>query len=372
MSLKEALKKVKSYPLSLEESKLFVNRESEMLQLQYAVEVYSGEIIGLAGERGIGKTSLFNMVSFPMRDKILVRLTNRYSIKMIVMDILYSIYAYAKKKKAKGIERKSAEAMRSIASIKETKSAGLSYIFSFSMGEERENITPLISILRDVVSMLGEAVVIMDEIDKQRKEEVLLIMDSLKDAFIYNNTTLIVALPYEVYEEYETSKFTGKESYNLENVFASINLLPPMPDEEIKKMIYLRIDESYFEEAALDWIVLYARGNPRRAILTLKEAGRVALMRNLEKIGEKEVKDVIRLNLRSYVKREGIREGEIKTLKALEEGKKSEVAKVLSSNLSISLSSAYRRLERLEKMGLVEGKESIRLSPVGRLIAHLL
>ena len=355
---------LKDRPLDASTSQLLVNRNEELVEIPRLVRYYEGGIIGIAGERGIGKTTLFNLLRFPGKEKLIINVVDRESPSSILLDILSELKEYAGKK---GLNYIADTLKELIASLTIT----LNPHISVKVREKGKSFREVVKSLESLLSEMAEEsplVVILDEIDKEKKEDILRIIDAIKSAFKNNDVTLLVALPYTIYEEFSEAKATAKETYNLENVFDTIFPINPLADSHIKELLLKRIPKKYIEEEALNLIVLYARGNPRRAITTLKEVGFIS---RGDKIRRKDVEAVIRFYIKQLSK--ALDERELKALLLVEGGeKRSVVVRKWMKNLNLSKPTAYRLWERLRKLSLLKGEKTAFLSPEARLIKHFL
>lgn len=365
VSLKEAVKRLRDQPLTAAAEELFVNRKEEMLVMVQNVDYFSGNIIGVAGERGIGKTTLFNLVRFPGKEKIIINIVDRESKAGVISNIIDGIIEYAGRKGFVGIEGKGKELIKKVLALTTFSLAVGSASISMRK-KEMKTLRSLVKELGDIVEEIAakvEVVIILDEIDKERKEELLLVVDSIKDAFKENKATLIVALPYEIYEMYMEGVVSAKETYNLDNVFDQIMLIPPLTDEDIKEVILRRVSPSLVEEKALNLMALYSMGNPRRAVRLVKEAGMVAASEG--KIKEKHVRVVCKKYLQYLYKSLGLSESDIKIIKLIEKGKD---IKYIAKYLSVSLPTAYRKAQNLSEKGLV-GEDRKGLTKLGKVFS---
>ncbi len=349
--LKDALKSIKDAPITAKEE--FVDRELEITKLQYAAYIHEGEIIGVCGERGSGKTSLLNITHFSGKEKIVIKIINRESKISIIGDIAEGIYNFFREKNPSA-SKKALRVFEKLAfNVREKKGVGISHILGANIEVEREErIYRASQLLKELLEEVGDAIIILDEIDKEKKEEILLIIDSIKDAFLSNKATLIITLPATIYREYRASKESKEETFNLENVFAEMIMLHPLSPSLIEEIVKRRIGLEYVEKGALEIIVDYAQGNPRRAIRTLKEAGLNALIKGKEKIGEREVIEAIKEDLKYFVQTLGLSEKERKALQSLDPLKK-ESAAVQLMKKGISKTSAYRVIAALKEKGLL-------------------
>ncbi|MFN4224352.1 MAG: ATPase, partial [Fervidobacterium nodosum] len=145
-----------------------------------------------------------------------------------------------------------------------------------------------------LVKVYGKILVIIDELDKEKKEEVLNILDSLKSVLFKDNIVTFVSLPFSIYREYSNDRMRWNESGNLENIFRDMIFLDPLTVEDIKRMILKRIKEypDYFEMDALDEIAAFSDGNPRDALWIAQQ---IAIINSdKDKISKEVVKESIR------------------------------------------------------------------------------
>ncbi len=380
-TFEKQIREIKDLPLNNETKDLLVNRENEMKELQTIVDFYESQIIGVCGERGIGKTTLFNLIKFKGKDKCIIRITDREDKISIILNIIYGIYSYARKRGLRDIEQEALRLYETINTrIGVKKQLGVStslVILTYSKEKMRnkvqlKNITMELKKIINKLALRTKLVVILDEIDKVRKEELLLIIDALKDTFSYNKITLIVSLPYEIYEEYLLSKEGNMETYNLENVFSYMMTLPRLSDDEIEELILKRINKEFITEDALSLIVYYSDGNPRRAVSVLKEAGMLAVTMGKKEINESSVKLVIKKYINVYSKKLGLSETEWKILKQINEGKRSEVVKKLAKKLRRSKQFIYKYIDKLVNKGMIEEGDIIKLTRRAVLMRELL
>ena len=365
-SLRDVIKSLKDRPLSQKEESLFVNRREEMLLLSQIPEYYRGDIIGVAGERGIGKTTLFNLLRFPGSEKVVVKVKNRESKLGVLADITSQLKEFSTQRGW----RKASEMLQEILdwllpTALAFSSPGASATWKLKRGKDLNKALRDLSKALEELSSKAEVVVVLDEIDKEREEELLLIMDSIKDGFKDNAVSLVVALPHAFYEIYKKGSFLSSDTYNLDNVFDNIFPIKPLSDSDVVEMLRKRGILDYIEEEALELILTYSNGNPRKAIKLVKESGILSVVKGEEKITRSSAKKVGEKYVRAFVEKVGISESELRLLKGLEKGKG---IKELSRSLNISLPTVYRKLDKLEKWGLIERSEGVKLTRRGEAV----
>ncbi len=354
-ALEERVKAIPLRPLTLKDRELFFNREGELRELQDAVKFYEGSVIGLAGERGSGKTSLINMAAFQGKEKVTVNVVDRESRMAIILNLIEGIAEEAKRKGWGEVERKALLAVERLTTSYQIR-GGVKAVVEASVSRKREvkTLQEAVRLLQEVVEALAKrrAVVVVDEIDKEKKEEVLLILDTLKYPFLHNATTLVVTLPAEIYRDYLLSKGNAGEAYNLENVITHMVVLEPLSQDVVEKMIYHYMGR-WIERGAVELLVRYGRGNPRRVLSTLKEAGIVALRMGKEKVGREDVAAVVRRYLKAFLSglRLSVREREV--LENLKGGRTAEVVEELEKKVKMGRESVYKYLQRLQDKGLL-------------------
>ena len=364
--LKELVREIADRPLTADQRGLFVDRNEELLSLSQLPEYFEGGIIGVAGERGIGKTTLFNMVRFPGREKVVINVVNRENKLTILGDIIEGLKEYAEKRRIKEMTEQLGSLLSKVQLSAKFLLSPVGMEVKLERGKGLPSVRELIRELNHVLERLGEKtpiVVILDEIDKEKKEELLLVMDAIKDGFKSNPTTLVVALPYSIYEEFNKATLEASDTYNLDNVFDHIMLIHPLSDSDIESIIHSRMP-SHIAKEAVDAIVQYARGNPRRAVRLLKEAGITAL-----RMGAKEIKrDHVLLSLKRQLKPlvEALGRRALRVLKAMET---SSSVREAAKKVRVSLPTLYKDLRALERYGLMEGNKP---TPFGLLVIEAL
>ena len=358
--LAKYVKRIKEEPLTSAHRELFINREGELEELKHLLEYFEGEIIGVCGERGCGKTSIFNILELPRSEKVIINIVNRENKTTVLFDIVYELKEEAERRGWVESAKRLEKLLELFNEAEEIVQVGISQVIEVSKGVSKKRITPFSTIvkeLRAILYSLGEkkkVAVMIDEIDKEGAEEVLRIIDAIKEAFVRNKVTLVVALPYSIYKEFKSARKGEDREHNVENVFSHMVEIKSMKDGDIVKLIEKRIPLRYLERGALSLIVLYAGGNPRRAITALKEAGVMAALAKKERI---ERIDVV-LSLRKYFAEEveGFSEKEREVLEVLEEVHQRAVVKKLVER-GWKEPTAYKYLQKLEEKGEIKIKE---------------
>lgn len=358
MSLKAFLMALKDVPITKENAELFVNRRKEVEDLLLLLDIYKGEILGISGERGIGKTSLMNMLPVEV---LPVKVIDRESKIGVVKDIAYAVLKFAEDRYYHTLAEKSKRAISKIMNAeREAQRYRLGSIISveFEKGREKSSagITSAVEMLTELVEELskrGEYVVVLDEIDKSRKEEVLLILDLIKDAFLYNSTTLLVALPAEIGEGFYASSALGREEANLDNVLKKVYILPGLGQRDLEEMVEKRTAHSpheFFSEEAHEAVLTYSQGNPRKYISALKEGGFQALRKGARVVEEEHVREAVLPYLKVWLNSKNLSEKDREVLSALEDGP---IKRALEKS-GMSKQLFYKYLGRLKEKGLAE------------------
>ncbi|AEH50266.1 ATP-binding protein [Pseudothermotoga thermarum] len=279
MSKVELLKRLSDKPLSRKETDLFVNRESEMNLLKEIVEYHSFGIFGLCGRTGSGKTTLLNMVSSKEEKIVPISLVYRESSDSILYNMLYSLAENFLK--TKGLEKLAKQ-------IKEWITKEVSTVRGFSLGvslvgsanlDSGKTTTPRFNIfkaheyLRKILIQakkeFGKVVLLIDELDKEKKEEVIKILDSLKFELLQEDVVTIVTLPQSIYKEYIQDRLRMNGVGNLENVIKDVVLIKDLQEHHIKEMLIRRFDKDleWLEDTSiLDVLANFSDGNPRDAL----------------------------------------------------------------------------------------------------------
>lgn len=270
-------------PLSKEEKKLFVNREKEINKLSNISRFVQKSIYGIAGETGCGKTTLFNMLNFSEQQitTFIITITEKESKEIIIADILYNLCALViTDKKFKNVhplaekilrflreeEIKSKERGVKIGKILEGESKWT------KISKKRFNISTIKNNLTEIITAItkeNKIVLCIDEIDKESKEDVIVILDSIKDILKAERLSCLIALPPAMYKQYLESRSNLFIEANLENILKDILPINKMRDQEIDEILSRRT-KSFPEVLTREVkkvIIKFANGNPREALL---------------------------------------------------------------------------------------------------------
>ncbi|WGS65820.1 KAP family P-loop NTPase fold protein [Marinitoga aeolica] len=276
--LKYIIKALFDAPISNKD--FLVNREKELNHLNKIAYFQPMGIFGLCGETGVGKTTTLNFIDSEDAKRFHILITEKDSKEIIIGDFLYKLSILAlklKNKKINNIAKESKEFILNEMNYNTTYGGGLSFAANISYeksvnNRKRFNIYSVKEYIDKLLSLLveeyGKILIIIDELDKEKKEEVLNILDSLKNVLFKENIITFVSLPFSIYREYSNDRMRWNESGNLENIFKDMIFLDSLTIEDIKKMILKRIKEypDYFDIEALNEIAVFSDGNPRDAL----------------------------------------------------------------------------------------------------------
>ncbi|HQE50567.1 MAG TPA: ATPase, partial [Fervidobacterium sp.] len=278
MALTELIKHLVDKPLDMESSSYLVNRQSEVDALSKIAMYQPYGIFGIAGETGIGKTTVLNFIA---PGEIFVRKVNislRDSLDSILYELTYNL--------AKSLENDK-ELEKDARIIKEWITNEVSTLRGFSLGlsmvgsassnlqtsnaprfnffAAREKLAELIT---KTVQAKGKFLLLIDELDKEKKEDVLRTIDAIKSQILFDNFVIIISLPYSIYREYAADRMRWNESGNLENIFKDIVFLEPLSKSDIKELLVKRLHEylHLISDNVFEIASNFADGNPRDAL----------------------------------------------------------------------------------------------------------
>lgn len=288
--IKTILQALFDTPLSSKE--FLVNRKTEIESLNTICSLQPSGVYGLCGETGVGKTTVLNFLEPDEGKRIYLKLTEKESKEVIIQDVLYKLAVEVKKYKNPGLSKISQTAIEFII---EEKTEGSSFgatggvvvtgTVSKSAARTRKfNIYQAYEFLNEILECLlkeyGKALLLIDELDKEKKDEVLVILDSLKTIFNKKGLIVILSLPFVIYREYIRDRLRWNESGNLENILKDTLFLEPLDEKDIQQMIIKRLRNfpDYFDADALYEISRYSDGNPRDALWISQQI----IMKNLD------------------------------------------------------------------------------------------
>ncbi|RKX47128.1 MAG: ATPase, partial [Thermotogae bacterium] len=135
----------------------------------------------------------------------------------------------------------------------------------FNVYQAYQMLGELIDILK---SKFERIVLIIDELDKEKKSDVLQILDSLKHLLVQNGVISIISLPFSIYREYAQDRLRWNESGNLENIFKDMIFLEPLEPADVQEMLVKRLKNypDILTNDAYQEIVRFSDGNPRDAL----------------------------------------------------------------------------------------------------------
>ena len=363
-------------PLTADNKGLVVNRKDEIRQLNLLAEIQPGGIYGLCGETGIGKTTVLDLVGGDSISKVKIVLSEKDSKEAIISDLLYKLSTQLEHEK-KELGKRAQQARKwLLTEITRTSSfsAGGSAIVSAGASKtvsshSRFNIYEAKDIFKELLQIhvadKGKSLLVIDELDKEKKEDVMAIVDSLKGELNLNGLIVLFTLPFIIYREYAIDRMKWNESGNLENIFKDVIYLSELPDKEIQEMLLKRL-ASYpdlFDAEAYSRLVFFSDGNPRDAlwIATQTILDNIGTNRINGKQAEKSIRKIVGEYYR-FGRLPTDNQRDILKIVAANPGKRNEVIESLRKG-GIKRTTAYVTLDRLFKDGfLIEREGSIRIS----------
>ncbi|MCD6254091.1 MAG: ATPase [Thermotogae bacterium] len=372
------VQRLEDAPLTENKRELFVNREEELNLLSNFSKFSVGGIFGVASETGMGKTSLFHLFDSGGYKKLLVTITEKGSKMEIIADLVYKLASILEKnEKLREIARSAKKFILEEISSESNVDIGGNLVISgkLSHGKSRKlrfNVYSLKERLQKLISSFlftyKRCVLVVDEIDKEKKEDVIVILDSLKDILNVEGLVVIFALPFTIYREYVRDRLHKGEFGNLENILREIVFLEPMSQNQIEELIWRRISgfEDLIEERAVKAAARFSDGNPREALWALSRS--VFIHGSSSRSGFKITESMVLNGIRDFCERAlleaNLSQQQLKAVKILGdyEGSKSEIINHLKEH-GLPHSTAYDIVARLEeKSVLIEGREGYRIS----------
>ncbi len=281
MACENIIKKLVDKPLEKNDIQLFVDREEELSTLRRILKYHAFGIFGISGKTGSGKTTLLNMLADENQKMIRISVIYRDNSDSILYNLLYSLAEHF-------INDKTKEIRNLVQQIKEWISEEVSVVRGFSLGvsmmaaadvkgekikSPRFNVFKAHDYLRQILNITrkryGKICLLIDELDKERKEDVIKILDSLKFELQQEDIITILTLPQSIYKEYIRDRLRMNGVGNLENIIKDVVLIKDLQAHHVKELLLKRFSEdlNWFEDLSiLDMMVDFSDGNPRDAI----------------------------------------------------------------------------------------------------------
>ncbi len=278
MALDELINYLADRPLDIDDRRYLVNRQSDLESLNKIAKYQPYGIFGIAGETGIGKTTVLNFIS---PEDIFIRkinITLRDSVDSILYELTYNLARSLEgEKKLEKDAQSVKEWITNEVSTVRGFSLGLSMIGSVGTNFQTSNIPKfnffaarekLADLISRTVQVKGKFILLIDELDKEKKDDVLRTIDAIKSQILFDNFIVFISLPYSIYREYAADRMRWNESGNLENIFKDIVFLEPLSKSDIKELLIRRLSKyiGLISEEVLEIASDFADGNPRDAL----------------------------------------------------------------------------------------------------------
>ena len=277
--IKELMAVLYDKPLDKNSKTLLVDRRKELARLENITSFQPLGIYGVCGETGVGKTTVLNLLNDTIKSFYII-LSEKDSKEIIIGDLLYKLALISAQAVNRGdknkvekiiewiiTERTETSSMHgginSVVSAGATKASSVSR--KFNVYQAYQMLGELIDILK---SKFERIVLIIDELDKEKKSDVLQILDSLKHLLVQNGVISIISLPFSIYREYAQDRLRWNESGNLENIFKDMIFLEPLEPADVQEMLVKRLKNypDILTNDAYREIVRFSDGNPRDAL----------------------------------------------------------------------------------------------------------
>ncbi|MCD6160197.1 MAG: ATPase [Kosmotoga sp.] len=386
MEAEKIIKALADKPLQKKEQNYLVDRENEISKLNMLTRYHPFGIFGLCGETGVGKTTILNMIDSEEIKKIRISLIHRENKESILYDLLYTISLNLSRVENHAIKNLAKEVLNwiieEVAVIKGA-TLGVSMIAKGDAKYEKTQLPrfnvfaaheKLHRLLKTSIEEYGKIALLIDELDKESKQDVLNVLDSLKFELQQESMVTIFSLPYSIYREYKQDRMKWNESGNLENIIKDVIFLYEMSDSDILELLLRRLEgmNGWFKKNALVQIVSFADGNPRDALWI---AQKVAFENLSEKyVDESKCKTTIKKIVREYMGSLILTEIQKKALKLCTDfiGSKEEILALFQSS-GIKRTTAYSTLDRLISSGLILEREGMyRISGKAKIFVSLI
>lgn len=313
--LKFLLNNFNDLPLTRDKEDFLINRENDLNTLSLWSENYENTIVGISGERGIGKTSILNIFLPPKGSfRLIIKVREKDNTFAILVSILRSIAINTIKTGIfKGISSTAKDTLDFL-SYHEERIGMMKYGLSevLELGGEKGKIKAerfnLVTVRDRLDTLLGEMakktkiIICIDEIDKEKSKDVVNILDSVKEVFRKKNLLVIISLPPSIYHAFLRDELIMSENYNLDDIVKNIWFMPSLSQKNILDAINIRLDkyQDSIEPDAKRLLVEYAMGNPRRSILPMQQVLGYKMGEDLP-VSKKDIYDAIRAPLEKYI-----------------------------------------------------------------------
>ena len=357
--LKNIMLNLQEKPIDQHSKHLFINRADILTEIGNYLSISPG-IYGICGNRGIGKTSLLKMISF-QHHGFFIYIRERRSKHKILLDMLYQISSYGLKMYPDNKTFKECNTYSKYQIIETTSlSGGVDFAIQAHASTDKsktikETVYTVYECLEQAVDELiktqGSLTLFIDELDKEKKDEVEEILSSIKYILKKPNMFSIISLPMHMYVEYVRDKLSYTP-FNLDNIIDDMFVLKPLSDSEIKEMITTRLSPytDIIDDDILNYITIYSEGNPREAIYITKKI----LIGNKDKehITSADALSVIKKLVSSYEEYIDIspREKDILSV-IIKHPERSEAIKHITQTLPMQKNTASTYISRLKKKG---------------------
>jgi hypothetical protein len=219
----------------------------------------------------------------------------------------------------------------------------------------------------------GKVLLVIDELDKESKQDVINVLDSLKLELQQDKLMVLFSLPYGIYRDYRQDRMKWNESGNLENVIKDVVFLSELTDLDIRELLLKRLGNltSWFRPESLEPIVSFADGNPRDALWIAQKV--VFDNAGAKFISVSDANESVKKIVREYMGDLALTEIQRKTLKVASDfsGNKEELLDLLKSN-AIKRTTSYSTIERLTSLGLlIERNGTYRISGKAKVFLNI-
>ncbi|BBE31437.1 ATPase [Tepiditoga spiralis] len=338
------------YDEPLKDKKYMINRKNDLNYINKIIYYQPLGVYGICGETGVGKTTTLNFIDESNLKKFNILISEKESKESIIIDFLYKLSLLtlkeSKSKKSKNIANEAKEFILNEKTKNMEYSTGTNAIIKVNYSKnlteyKRYNIYTIQEYLEKLVNVLinefKRVLIIIDELDKEKKEEILIILDSLKHILNKRELIVFISLPFSIYREYTNDRMKWNKTGNLENIFKDMIFLKPLKNIDISQMILKRLEKypEFISPDSLKEIADYSEGNPRDALWITQQI----ILNNTEKniIDLKTTKEEIKKIVRQYFKIN-------KTL--------TENQKILIKEISNKSDTKNNIVKKLEKQGL--------------------